>query len=629
MTAKPSTKRKPQWIFDPVPPSGQFTGGIPSAYVFKPELDTFVREVLQNSLDARKAASQTPTEVKFTFRQLQGDDRTRFLNTIDWEYLQTHLQAVAEGHTAMSTLLANTISDLNSTPLTILRIDDSSTEGLTGDEDTPGTNFSSLCRNILDTTKDAPSKGGSYGLGKALLWQFSTLSTVLFSSRLEGEAPQQFRFFARTELPSHETEQARWNGSGWYGLPETVRNGKRAVSIWDEVAEKITRSIYLYRPVQLGTGTSIMVVGFHEPAQEEARPLAAIAQEILHSAAQWFWYCMISATPSLRVVAEVYEGHELSFRGEAIPGKELEPFIQTVLADTTVAKAFHRGEVAEKELTFKIPAKKSGEAPEVEAALNFRLSRGEDDSEDALWGNRIALIRGSGMVVEYRSPGKKLSGIPFCGVLRAGNARGFAEADDALEMFLKDAEPPSHDQWKATERLQEEYRKGSKSRLDKLWKDLDEAVVELCGQEMRPDAEAPEALARLFRKDAIQSGKTLRQDDQKLQVSCLEAFFTEGVWRFSGRVTQPGTLKKPWSFSLLVRLDSETGEGEKLLIDHLRTTGAASVQIKAELAECVVQPSSQEIVFEGETKPVHGNSRMPDLQRTRVRLEVQPGRGGR
>lgn len=240
MPVRLSTKRKPQWIFDPVPPSGQFTGGIPSAYVFKPELDTFVREVLQNSLDARKATSQTPTEVKFTFRQLQGDDKTRFLNTIDRGYLRTHLQAVAEGHTAMSTLLANTIADLNSNPLTILRIDDSGTEGLTGDEDTPGTNFSSLCRNILDTTKDAPSKGGSYGLGKALLWQFSTLSTVLFSSRLEGEPPQQFRFFARTELPSHETEQARWNGSGWYGLPETVRNGKRAVSIWDEVAEKIT-----------------------------------------------------------------------------------------------------------------------------------------------------------------------------------------------------------------------------------------------------------------------------------------------------------------------------------------------------------------------------------------------------
>lgn len=279
MPAKSSSKRKPQWIFDPVPPSGQFTGGIPSAYVFKPELDTFVREVLQNSLDARNIANQAPVEVKFTFRQLQGEDRDRFLSTIDWNYLQAHLEAVAGGHTTMSTLLANTLAALSSSSLTILRIDDSGTEGLTGDEDSPGTNFSSLCRNILDTTKDAPSKGGSYGLGKALLWQFSTLSTVLFSSRLEEDSSHQFRFFARTELPSHETEQARWNGSGWYGLPETVRNGKRAVSIWDEAAEKITRSIYLYCPAQLGTGTSIMIVGFHEPAQEEARPLTAIAQD--------------------------------------------------------------------------------------------------------------------------------------------------------------------------------------------------------------------------------------------------------------------------------------------------------------------------------------------------------------
>jgi len=293
MPAKPSRRRKPKWVFDPVPPSGQFTGGIPSAYVFKPELDTFVREVLQNSLDARRPDSDVPVEVKFSFRRLQGEDKKRFLNTIDWSYLSAHLRAVAEGSTTMSVLLANAIADLNSGALTLLRIDDSGTEGLTGDEDKPGTNFSSLCRNILDTTKDTLGKGGSYGLGKALLWQFSALSTVLFSSRIAEDTPQKFRFFARTELPSHETDSSRWNGSGWYGLPETVRNGKRAVSIWDEEAETITRAIHLYRPAQLGTGTSILIAGFHEPAQEETRPLNAIAQDILNSAARWFWFSKI------------------------------------------------------------------------------------------------------------------------------------------------------------------------------------------------------------------------------------------------------------------------------------------------------------------------------------------------
>lgn len=629
MPAKSSSQRKPKWVFDPVPPSGQFTGGIPSAYVFKPELDTFVREILQNSLDARQPGSDAPVEVRFTFRRLQSEDKQRFLDAIDWSYLKAHLQAVADGNNTMSALLANAIADLGSGTLTLLRIDDSGTEGLTGDEDTPGTNFSSLCRNILDTTKDAPGKGGSYGLGKALLWQFSALSTVLFSSRIEEESPQKFRFFARTELPSHEIDLSRWNGSGWYGFPETVRNGKRAISMWDEDAEKITRAIHLYRPAQLGTGTSILIVGFHEPAQEEARPLNTVAQDILNSAARWFWNCMISDRPSLKVSAEVYEGQDLSFRSESTPGREFAPFIQTVLPEQIVFKSFRYGEVAEKELKFKIPAKKSGDTPEIEATLAFRLTRGEDDLEESPWGNRIALIRGSGMVVEYRSTSRRISGAPFFGVLLAGNARGFSEADNALEEFLKDAEPPSHDQWKATERIQEEYRKGSRSRLDRLWRDLDEAVVELCGQEIRSDAEAPEALARLFRRDTTQVGKTQKQDDQKLQLADLNAFFDEGVWRFSGRVMQTGVLNKPWGFSLLIRLDSEAGEGEKLLIGKLRASGEAAVKIKSELAECVVQPSSQEVEFEGTTKVAGEDALMPDLQRTRVRIEIQPGRGGR
>jgi len=629
MQTRASSRRKPKWVFDPVPPSGQFTGGIPSAYVFKPELDTFVREILQNSLDARQEGSDVPVEVKFTFRRLQGEDKQRFLDTIDWSYLKTHLQAVVEGNNTMSALLANAIADLNDGALTLLRIDDSGTEGLTGDEDTPGTNFSSLCRNILDTTKDAPGKGGSYGLGKALLWQFSALSTVLFSSRIEEESPQKFRFFARTELPSHEIDLSRWNGSGWYGIPETVRNGKRAVSMWGEDAEKITRSIHLYRPAQLGTGTSILIIGFHEPAQEEPRSLNAVAQDILNSAACWFWNCMISDRPSLKVSAEVYEGQELSFRSESALGREFLPFMQAALPEKVVFKSFHHGEVAEKELKFKIPAKKSGDSPEVEATLTFRLSRGEDDFDESPWSNRIALIRGSGMVVEYRSTSKRVSGAPFFGVLLAGNARGFSPEDNALEEFLKDAEPPSHDQWKATERIQEEYRKGSRSRLDRLWRDLDEAIVELCGQEIRSDTEAPEALVRLFRRDTTQGGKTQKLDDQKLQLTGLSAFFDEGVWRFSGRVTLTDTVKKPWSFSLLIRLDSEAGEGEKLFLETLRASGEATVQIKSEIAECVVQPSSQEIEFEGTTKPVEENPLMPDLQRTRVRIEVQPGKGGR
>jgi len=635
MPVKSPVRNKPSWVFDPSPPSGQFTGGIPSAYIFKPELDTFVREVLQNSLDARVTGDSSPVEVRFTFRNLDGDDRNRFLEALSWNYLQSHLRAVACSTTEMSTPLAHLLEDLKNQPLTLLRIDDSGTEGLTGDEDSPGTNFSSLCRNILDTTKDTPAKGGSYGLGKALLWRFSAFSTVLFSSRLSSQPEQRFRFFARTELPSHEVNNTRWNGSGWFGIPESVHNGKRAVSVWDEAAEKLTRAIHLYRPVQLGTGTSIMVLGFNEPAQEDVRPLADVARDILNSAAKWFWPCMISdfasseSLPSLKVSTEVYENHELTFRGESGPSEDLQPFIKAYRAEQPATRTCHPDEVAEKQIDFNIPPKKPKDAPEVKAAMNFRLIRGEEDSDNKFWLNRIALIRGSGMVIDYRTPSKKATVAPFCGVLKAGNARGSSSEDNALERFLRDAEPPSHDQWKATERIKEEYKRGAKSRLDQLWKDLDEAVIELCGHEIQTDVAAPESLLRLFSKEQNQNGKgtTQKKKDETFQLSELDAFLESGIWYFSGKLIRSSSEKTPWRFSLRLRLDGETGDGENLLIDNFEAKGATSVEVRSGTAECLVQPRKKEIFFEGQTKPLNKTALMPDLRLIRVRFEVIPSIG--
>lgn len=638
MPVKSSVRNNPGWVFDPSPPSGQFTGGIPSAYIFKPELDTFVREVIQNSLDARIPGNFSPVEVKFTFRNLNGDDKDRFLKALSWNGLQAHLQAVASGTTEMSTPLAYALEGLEKQPLTVLRIDDSGTEGLIGNEDSPGTNFSSLCRNVLDTTKDTPSKGGSYGLGKALLWRFSAFSTVLFSSRLSGQPQpeQQFRFFGHTELPSHEIENTRWSGSGWFGIPESVQSGKRAVSVWDETAEKLTRAIHLYRPVQLGTGTSIMVLGFHEPAQEDVRPLADVARDILKSSAKWFWPCMISDSassallPSVRVSAEVYENHELIFRGESGPSEELHPFIEAYRAAQPATQTCYPGEVAEKQIGFNIPPKKSGDTPEVKAAVNFRLIRGQDNSDNNFWLNRIALIRGSGMVVDYRTPSRKATVAPFCGVLKAGNARGLSSEDNALEEFLRDAEPPSHDQWKSTERIKEEYKRGARSRLDQLWKDLDEAVIELCGHEIQTDAAVPESLLRLFGKEQNQNGTGAKQKkkDETFQLSELNAFLEDGIWHFSGRIARSSTQKTPWSFTLRLRLDGETGDGENLSIDSLEVRGATSVEVESGTAECLAQPRKKEVFFEGQTRPLDKSVSMPDLRLTRVRFEVMPGKGG-
>ena len=63
-----------KWIFDPLPPSESEGGGDPAEHVFDQDLDTFVREVLQNSKDQRLANSE-PVRVSFDFFELEDENR--------------------------------------------------------------------------------------------------------------------------------------------------------------------------------------------------------------------------------------------------------------------------------------------------------------------------------------------------------------------------------------------------------------------------------------------------------------------------------------------------------------------------------------------------------------------------
>jgi hypothetical protein len=258
------------WIFDPAPPSGAREGGVGWAHALPPELDVFVREVLLNSHDRIKGSD--PVRVKFRLHQLDGLYRKRFLDALAWESLKSHLVTSSTGNSPLALRMRQGLQELGNMPLRLLQITDSGTEGLTGGEDEPTANFNALCRHVLYTSEDRPQRGGSYGLGKAVLWRFSSFSTVLFSSRMDGNPRAGFRIFGRAKLPYHETGENAWRGPGWFGKSETKPDGRRAVSVWDEEAENAARHLLLFRPAQEDTGTSILVVGFQEPTQEETRP---------------------------------------------------------------------------------------------------------------------------------------------------------------------------------------------------------------------------------------------------------------------------------------------------------------------------------------------------------------------
>ena len=615
------------WIFDPPPPSGAIQGGVPSAHVFRPDLDTFVREVVQNSLDQIKDELVT---VKFVFERLEDNLKEDFLNSIGWYNLRKHIAGAAEsGFATISPRLAEGLKLVENTALTILRIEDYGTVGLVGGESELGKNFGALCKNTLDTCADRPLRGGSYGLGKAVLWSFSSLSTVLFSSLVNDNSTIRFRFFGRSELPYHSTGSQQWNGPGWYGKPEgTVNQQVRAVSTWDMAAEQVAIGTHMLRQPELGTGTSILVTGFDEPGEEQVRPLKDIASYMASSVSRWFWPSLKEPDPRLAVYIEAYENGSEVYNQKVEISSEATPFISALSATQLVGSLEQQGDVATEALSFRIPARKpdagSNGAPEQDAQLVLRVRQG--GTEDSLeLKNKIALVRGAGMVVQYRPVAVPLSDKRFHGVLLAGLAGGDTEADKAAEQFFRAAEPPSHKEWiGVTDRLRAEYKQGAQARLQGLWHSMESAISSMCQEAIPATSEGPERLARMFRIGGRGGGGG---GPAKFRVTGVTAHLDGDIWRYAGRVTRQSEENKPWEFTVSIWLAGETGKGDPIRITHL-DVDYGNVQPGPKASVVVVPKNIIRVDFSGETHAAD-EEQCTIFRNTRLRVEVSPRFRGR
>ena len=610
--------RKAQWIFDPPLPSGARQGGLAAAQIIQPELHRFVREVLQNACDQR--LDKGLVEVRFILHELSGRAKVEFLDALGWDQLKPHVRAAArEGGITIGPQLRDAVEALDNTndALVLLRIDDSGTRGLLGDEDDHTQNFNLLCRDTLVTVDHSPSRGGSFGIGKSVLWRFSRLSTVLFASRLSHRQREgEFRLFGRAELPSHQTGQEYWLGPGWFGRPEKGRHGNRAVSLWETDAESLAGKLFLSRPAQLGTGTSIVIVSFFEPAEEEKRDLEDVARDILRAASVWFWPILHGPEPRLKVVAEVYRNNKKEYSGEAEEVDEVKPFLEALRAEPASGTMRGPGDVARVFLRLQVPARKDPPWPAREARVELRV-RYANETDSPSRRNQLAYYRGAGMVVGYKEIRVPLAEHPFHAVLRAGLARGDEQGDEALEAFLRAAEPPGHDEWKpGTDRLHAEYGRGARARLDELWRGVQAEISRIIQQEVNRSPLGAPKLAELFRLGGRGGG----HPGEAFRVDSLAARFDGKVWRFQGRVTKMRDWDTPWSFSVSAWLDAETGRGEAIPVTSLVPSAGKAERLDHRMI-CRVPAGRRQVMFEGEASGEGIQSR--DLRLTRLRIEVQ------
>ncbi len=595
---------KVQWVFDPAPPSGSRHSGIPTSFLFEGNIETFVREVLQNSGDQRREDVDT-VRVRFTVQDLVGGRLDDFLNATGWTTLLPHVQSMTgERYRTVRGRIREGLESLDSGKLRILRIDDFGTHGLNGDEDDHDSNFNALCRDMLETTEDRPgqgrgTRGGSYGLGKSVLLSFSSFSTVLFSSRTSETRRGELRLFGRTELPSHECLDGKWNGPGFFGQREPVDNGDRARSIWGSDAESIAQNSHLHRNDEDGTGTSILVIGFSEPDEENQPDLESLVGSITTATGKWFWPSMVGDPPRLTVEAvALNQDGSVLLTETAEPEEGVRQFVFAATSEDFVEMIEEPGSTANRRLDVSVPQKLSESRGMSASSARLRIRRISGDQTPEQLRNSVALVRGAGMVVKYRKLGRTgLLDYPVCGVLEVGEAAGLSPDHVHADEFFKSAEPHAHDDWIATtEQIRGEYKRGAGASLQRLWSAIEDAVTSVAGAENREDDRGPTDLERLF----LLGGTAGGEGHQREFVSHgeLQAFFNGVNWEISGGVRRRVRRREPWIARIRASVLEESGTGEPLKLGDITANGGtASIEDNGDYAQVEVPAEKTQVEF--------------------------------
>lgn len=586
----------PEWVFDVLPPSGARRGGDPAEHAFRHDLDTFVREVVQNANDQRIGA-EAP-EVHFRLRELARDELRAFLAKLSWPTLSPHLKAA--GATKGGRAVGRFLEELERTErMFVLAVEDRHTVGLTGDESDDDSHFRALCKDTLYSHKRHSGAGGSYGLGKSVLWSFSGISTVLFNSVLHEHprGKRSPRLIGRTELPSHKVGQQWFGGSGWFGAPVEVEGGARAESVWSLEAALDARDLYLARE-ERATGTTILLVGFRDPTGEDDASGAALEERMRAAAVRWFWPAMEIASPGLRVCV-----------GDASADPDAEvtrPFVEAWRARHAPARALERaGDVVTRTIPIDLPASRGGDPPRRgEALLVVRLA--PEGARHALTGH-VAMFRRPGMVVKYWDRSGLAQGMrPFHALLATGEARDPGNASDtdrAVERFLRDAEPPGHDEWHSTPALKENWKPGYAKALEQLRDRVTSELRELLTPKPSYGSRGPERLQRRF---PIGKSGSAESEPSAFKFSDLDASFDGTRWTFSGAVAPKTRTHGAWETTVaLVELGDRGVRLDEIDIATFDTdTHGARGVVEGGVARVAADASVDRVAFRGTSRPV-------------------------
>ncbi|MFC7223168.1 hypothetical protein ACFQKF_08485 [Halalkalicoccus sp. GCM10025322] len=630
---------------------------LPTKGAFDSELETFVREVLQNANDQGPKDEDEPVKVRFRFEELRGEEEVEeFLQTLHWDPdddvgLLDHLLWATQNDQLRVPGLKRFLDGFDRDRLLLLVVEDWNTTGLEGAETDGSRPFGALVQDWGSTDKPSSSSGGTHGLGKSVLWAFSGLSTVLFCST-PTEMPEPGlsspRLIGRCIVPAHDHDgdgTPRYTNHGWYGQVTELDDIHRYPSVWgsdpDNPAGEVAHSLRIDRNRSVPgikdeggdiPGTSIGIVGFRLPGENLTPDPEELAPRFKAASAKYFWPAI--ADEDLEVYVETPGGEPEQVTFDDAPG--VEPFVRCYAdrfsIDDSVAELTGSGSSVKTSVDLTVPR----ENPDVvddphgeidtECDLVIRrptpgeLDQLEANDDEDLSPNRVARLRGAQMIVDYVSMDnvatdeRDFVATLVCGTAKVPPGESPDDEHEAAETFLQRSEPTQHDDWVGSknEYLKDFYAGTIVREIEGLGGTrLEAALADFVGVDVETGDEVP-GLGDLL---PIMSGFPGRDDhedpllnwDRRPDPSLDEE---TGRWTFEGIVGPNREDFDEWSVAIeLIERDEENKRTGQLKIEVKSDTDGAEVpdSLGTELViECGADVPR--IHFEGRSERVGGTN---------------------
>lgn len=359
-------------------------------------INHLVRETLQNSIDAREDGIET-VEVSFSEMAVP----TRILDIANYRNHLDSCVSIAEsrGNERAAVDYQRALRAIEGEEIRTLRIQDAGTTGLSGQ------NWDALVSSQGSVHKNARSRvpGGSFGVGKNVVFLFSSIHAVIYSTRYANrhEGAVQ-KMIGRAQLMSHPKRNSRdhHQPSGWLDIERQPVSGR-----------DIPASFRLNKP-----GTAVFILGWDPPS-------ADWPSEIALRVAQNFFYAVHQR--ALRVSVTPYEAESIT-----VDHKSLEDLLAVRDGYTQRFASYYRA-IRDSDSLRTIGEDNSG-------SFDLHISANSGP-------NRTAVISRNGMFI---TDATSLDYNPF-NIRHKSTWPDYAmvamPATDSSDRWIRDMENPSHD----------------------------------------------------------------------------------------------------------------------------------------------------------------------------------------